>query len=118
MRGDHAVGERGRMPRGCWIRTARPPVAVALGLTAWWLVMVAETGPHLVHHLFDVDGEVECPFLAAAHDAPAASETPVLVPRPLPTREAPAVRPQPAPRALSNRPPGARAPPPPPLPAA
>ena len=54
------------------------------GLVAAWLVfLLAEEGPHLVHHLLDTDGEPDCHFLAAAEHAPPAVGAPAVVPYPV-----------------------------------
>ncbi len=46
--------------------------ALLLLLGGWLLVLIAETTPHLVHHLFDTDHDPECEYLAVADHAPAA----------------------------------------------
>ena len=51
---------------------AQPPRLLALVLGAWLILLLAESGPHFVHHAFDVDPEPECDYLGAADHAPAA----------------------------------------------
>ena len=46
--------------------------ALAGLLVAWLLCQIAESTPHLVHHLFDADPAPECEYLAIAEHAPAA----------------------------------------------
>ncbi len=47
---------------------------LALVLGGWLLVLLAESSPHLVHHLFDSDRDhgQGCGYLATADHAPAA----------------------------------------------
>jgi hypothetical protein len=51
---------------------------LSLLLCGAFLFLIAETTPHLVHHLFETDHEPECEFLAIADHTPAAS-APLLV---------------------------------------
>jgi hypothetical protein len=45
--------------------------ALAALFAAWLLCLIAESTPHFIHHLFDVDPAPECEYLAAIDDAPA-----------------------------------------------
>ncbi len=96
-------------------RIARLRQALALVLASWLLLLTAETGPHLVHHLFDTDEETACGFLAVDQHAPAAIAAPALVPKALPTSEALGLAPRPRCSDSSGPPPASRGPPTTPL---
>ena len=53
-------------------RCSRWRSTLSLLLGAALLYVIAETTPHLVHHLFETDQEPECEFLAVADHATAA----------------------------------------------
>jgi hypothetical protein len=53
------------------LRRCRP--TLSLLLCGAILFLIAETTPHLVHHLFETDQEPECEFLAIADHTPAAA---------------------------------------------
>lgn len=90
----------------------RRPLALVLGI--WLLLLLAEAAPHLVHHLFDPDGDANCGFLAAADHAPADIAAPLAIPVLLASREGPVA---PAPPRLSfGAPPSSSRSPPTPLP--
>src|SRR5262249_36452416 len=68
-------GSDGRMrPPRCF----RCRSALSLLLGAALLYVIAETTPHLVHHLFETEQEPECEFLAVADHATAAT-APLLI---------------------------------------
>ncbi|HEV8308494.1 MAG TPA: hypothetical protein VGW35_12600 [Methylomirabilota bacterium] len=73
---------------------ARLRVPLTLVFGGWLVFLVAETGPHLVHHVFDTDEQPACSFLAAA-DCPSAAgavldDVPAPTPSPEPADAAPA----------------------------
>jgi len=71
------------IPLGEALAVLRLRPLLAAVAAAWLLWLAAESGPHLVHHLFD-DGDVECQLLAVAdHATPAIIAVPVVPIAPL-----------------------------------
>jgi hypothetical protein len=87
--------------------------SLALILGGWLLFLLAESSPHLVHHLLDPnpDSDHDCSYLAAADHAPAALAEPAPAPHGLGVQAHPAPVPVTAGRSTAARPAATRAPP-------
>src|SRR5262245_37853804 len=91
----------------------RPTLSLLLGVAL--LYQIAETTPHLVHHLFETDQEPECEFLAVADHTPAAAAPLLLLVVTLIACGRAGAVPAPRPRLTPARAPASRGPPAPSL---
>jgi len=93
------------------VSVSRLRVALTWLLGGWLLVLLAEAGPHLVHHAFETDEDAECAFLAAADHAPGDVEAPPAIEPPRASDEHAVAATLPLPLPSSPRSTPARSPP-------
>jgi hypothetical protein len=93
-------------------RLQRYRLRLSLLLCGALLFLIAETTPHLVHHIFETDQEPECEVLVIAEHTPAAAAPLVLFAAPLSASGRTASDPPSRPSLAPGRRPASRGPPP------